>query len=37
MLLEPFEEQFNLPARLLERADGDCRLRGYQVENSCMM
>src|SRR5215472_16839160 len=25
MLLDPFEEQFNLPARLVERADGGCR------------
>ena len=27
MLLDPFEEQFHLPARLVERADGGCRQR----------
>src|SRR5207244_11113957 len=25
VLLDPFEEQFNLPARLVERANGCCR------------
>src|SRR6202007_416057 len=37
MLLEPLEEQFNLPARLVERAEGGCR-QGKLVaqEDQCL-